>query len=223
MSAFVALAPAALFKEAGWTSLWEYLPARVRVDGVGCRSDDDDVFHGDLRETREISSPLLPAPPQSASSRPRAEHATPARAQSVAIGCAFHRASCGSPRASSIQSGSSRRRTGAASARLHRAEADRPHARLPHERKTVRPTQGRRAIDDLDLAASFRTVWPLVRTCTIPSAAIRRSTSISPLPVHEGRQAAESKTLSTNAGQVQTGIGRCAERSAHILAGLRRS
>jgi hypothetical protein len=39
------------------------------------------------------------------------------------------------------------------------------------------PGPGMPRVDDLDLVTNFRTVCLLVRSCTIPSAAIRRSTS----------------------------------------------
>jgi hypothetical protein len=63
------------------------------------------AFHGDLRETQEMLSPSLPAPPQCASSRPRTKCITPS-AESVTIGWAATRI-VRQAAASSIQSGSS--------------------------------------------------------------------------------------------------------------------
>ena len=103
------------------------------------------TFHGDLRETREILSPLLPAPPQSASSRPRAEHATP-RARRASPSDAPPRASCGSPlhqasKAAAPEGVQAPPPQGCIASRRS------PHARLPHERKQCVPprdAKGRR-------------------------------------------------------------------------------
>jgi hypothetical protein len=103
------------------------------------------TFHGDLRETREILSPLLAAPPQSASSRPRAEHATP-RARRASPSDAPPRASCGSPL---HQASKAAAPEGVQAPPPQGCIAPRrsPHARLPHERKQCVPprdAKGRR-------------------------------------------------------------------------------
>ena len=91
------------------------------------------TFHGDLREIREMLSPLLPAPPHSASSRPRAEHATP-RARRASPSDAPPRASCGSPQhqASKAAAPECVRASPLAGCIAPRQS---PHAPLAHERE----------------------------------------------------------------------------------------
>src|SRR5580693_7129264 len=103
------------------------------------------TFHGDLRETREMLSPLLPTPPQSASSRPRADGATP-RARRASPSGAPLCASCGSPL---HQASKAAAPECVQASPLQGCIAPRqlPHARLPHEReRCARPkdAKGRR-------------------------------------------------------------------------------
>jgi hypothetical protein len=97
---------------------------------------------------RHLSKPdpgLLPAPPQSASSRSRAEHATP-RARRASPSDAPPRASCGSPL---HQASKAAAPEGVQAPPPQGCIAPRrsPHARLPHERKQCVPprdAKGRR-------------------------------------------------------------------------------
>jgi hypothetical protein len=103
------------------------------------------TFHGDLRETREMLLLMLPAPPQSASSRPRAERATQ-RARRASLSDAPPRASCGSPlhqasKAAAPECVQAPPPQGCIAPRQS------PHARLPHERNQCVPprdAKGRR-------------------------------------------------------------------------------
>jgi hypothetical protein len=75
-------------------------------------------------------------------------------------------------------------------------------------------------VDDLDLVASFRTVCLLVRTCTIPHAAIRRSTSSARFSSKGGQRKIENALHKCRQNHVAVAL---ANKMARIAFAILRS